>query len=196
MKRRIRAKFLALLLSTMFVLALAGCATDAPASEPSPPATDHGTVESEAPMAPASDATHGPESQAPAPSEAATIGEAGSFTVDGTLGAAEYAVTDLNRCVPFSEGDGNLDLQALAPGAQLNLVLLGGTTEVSVQGPVIGSQTGSIAYGSSGGSIGESTVSGGRWTGSATLADSLGSVLSVDVTWDVMIPSDVNDCSL
>lgn len=132
-----------------------------------------------------------PVSTAPEPASQPPVGEAGSFTVDGT----EFAVTRLNPCVPFNEAPDDLDLQALAPGAQLNLYLMGGTTEVSVQGSAIQSQFGSIAFGE-GPVVNESSVSGGRWTGSATVGDSMGSGETVDLTWDVQIPSEINDCSL
>lgn len=132
-----------------------------------------------------------PASIAPEPASGAPVGEAGSFTVNGT----EFAATLLNRCVPFSDAPGNLDLQALAQGAQLNLVLLGDTVEVSVQGIAIESEFGSIAFGQDP-VVNESSVADDRWTGTATVADSLGSGDTVGIVWDVQIPSDVNDCSL
>lgn len=135
-------------------------------------------------------------SESSAPASAAPVpqpepGEAGSFTVDD----ATFAVTMLNRCIPFNDQPGNLDLQALAQGAQLNLVVLGGTSEVSVQGTAVQELAGSIAFGADG-EVSESTVSGDRWTGSATLLDAMGSGASVDLSWDVQIPSEIRDCSL
>lgn len=140
-------------------------------------------------------ASSGAESPAP------EVGEAGSFTVNAT----EFAVTLLNRCIPFSDSPGNIDLQALAQGegAKLNLVLLGGTTEVSVDGSGIEEMFGSIAFGGDSFDDGiddpgvhSSDVAGDRWTGSATLDDALDSGETVDVTWDVMVPAEAHDCSL
>ncbi|NNJ46266.1 MAG: hypothetical protein HKP18_00385, partial [Acidimicrobiia bacterium] len=59
--------------------------------------------------------------------------EMGSFSVND----AEYAVTFLNRCIPFGGEDGEtIDLQPLAQGqgAQLNLYGTADSLEVSVQG--------------------------------------------------------------
>lgn len=130
-----------------------------------------------------------PASTAPAPQ--AEPGEASGFTVDDTT----FAVTLLNRCVPFTDEPGNIDLQALAQGAQLNLYLDSGTTDVSVQGPAVQELAGSISFGLTG-EVDDSTVAGDRWTGSATLEDSMGSGTSVDLSWDVQIPAEARDCSL
>lgn len=124
-----------------------------------------------------------------------SVGEAGSFTVNGT----EFAVTLLNRCIPFSDAAGNIDLQALAQGeqggAKLNLNLLGGSLDVSVDGSGISNEFGSIAFGKDP-DVQSSEVAGDRWTGSATVGDSLGSGDTVDLAWDIMIPDEINDCSL
>jgi hypothetical protein len=132
-------------------------------------------------------ANSGDESPAP------EVGEAGSFTVNGT----EFAVTLLNRCIPFSDAPGNTDLQGLSQGtgAKINLVQAGEMTEVSVDGSRIEEMFGSIAFGGDS-AISASTVSGDRWTGSATVGDSLGSGKTVDITWDVMVPAEAQDCGL
>ncbi len=119
------------------------------------------------------------------------VGETGSFTVNGT----EFAVTTLNRCIPFQDAPGNVDLQALAGGAKLNLVQFGGVTEVSVDGSTINEMFGSIAFGEAP-VVAASDIAGDRWTGSATVGDSLGSSETVEVTWDVMVPAEARDCSL
>lgn len=123
------------------------------------------------------------------------VGEAGSFTVNET----EFAVTLLNRCIPFSDEAGNVDLQALAQGGQgaakLNLSLLGDFLDVSVDGSGISNEFGSIAFGSDQ-VVESSEIAGDRWSGSATVADSLGSGETVDITWDVMVPDEIRDCSL
>lgn len=137
-------------------------------------------------------ATGGDESATP------EVGEAGSFTVNET----EFVVTLLNRCIPFSDSPGNLDLQALAQGegAKLNLVLMGGTTEVSVDGSGIQEAFGSMAFAGDSfdedGGVQSSEIAGDRWTGSATLYDSLDSGETVDVIWDVMVPAEAQDCGL
>ncbi|MDX1512066.1 MAG: hypothetical protein R3249_12015, partial [Nitriliruptorales bacterium] len=50
------------------------------------------------------------------PADPGEVTELGSFTIDGTV----FAVTTLNRCEPFGGGD-DIDQQALAQGAKLNL---------------------------------------------------------------------------
>lgn len=131
-----------------------------------------------------------PETTTESATPAAT--DLGTFTVDGT----EFAVTLLNRCIPFIDDEGNFDLQALAQGqgAKLNLIVLGGFTEVSIDGSGIEDMFGSLAFVSGEGV--ESSLTDDRWTGSAALADMTESVPSVDVTWDVAVPSGAVDCSL
>jgi hypothetical protein len=136
-------------------------------------------------------------SDEPAPSTAASsspavpVGEAGSFTVNGT----EFVVTLLNRCIPFQDEPGNVDLQPIAQGAQLNLVRLGDFVDVSVQGSQIEAMFGSIAFGEDD-VVQESNLTEDRWTGAASVGDSLGSGETVDITWDVMVPPEAEDCSL
>lgn len=169
---------------------LAGCGgttagSDPASTEPAPP-----TSMAPEPMTSAAPQTSQPASAAPA-SQPAAPSEAGSFTVDDTA----FAVTLLNRCIPFTDEPGNIDLQALAQGAQLNLNLSNDWADVSVQGAAVQELAGSMSFGLAG-EVDESSVSGDRWTGSATLTDSMGTDASVDVTWDVQIPSDIRDCSL
>ena len=125
------------------------------------------------------------------PAEQPEVGESGKFTVDGS----EFAVTLLNRCIPFFDEPGNIDLQALAQGAQLNLTTLSGALDVSVQGSAIEQMFGSIAFSSD--FVADAfDVSDDRITGSATVTDALGSGDTVDLTWDVMVPSEIRDCGL
>jgi hypothetical protein len=175
-----------LLLSVGLVIVLAACGSDSArtdAADPTepPPASSSAALPSLAE----------PSSSAPAPASQVPAGEAGTFAVDGL----EFAVTLLNRCTPFSDGPGNIDLQALATGAQLNLVQLGDVTEVSVQGPGIEAEFGSLAFGQDP-VIDESSVTPDRWSGSATVGDSMGSGTTVALVWDVMIPAEIRDCSL
>lgn len=125
------------------------------------------------------------------PPDAAPVGEAGSFTVNGE----EFAVTMLNRCIPFFEGPDNVDLQALGQRTQLNLTVLSGMLDVSVQGSAIEEMFGSISFASEFLADGFE-VTDDRFTGSATVTDALGSGETVDLSWDVQLPSEVRDCSL
>ena len=54
---------------------------------------------------------------------------------------------------------------------------------------------GSIAFGSDP-VVDASSLEGDRWTGSATVGDSLDSGATVDIVWDVMVPPEAVDCSL
>lgn len=127
------------------------------------------------------------------PADQPEVGESGSFTVNDE----EFAVTLLNRCIPFSDQPGNIDLQALAQaqGAQLNLTVLAEMLDVSVQGSAIEEVFGSISFTSEFLADGFE-VSSDRFTGSATVSDALGSGETVNLAWDVMVPSEVLDCSL
>ena len=167
-----------------FALALAACASTAShASESEAAQSATGTEE---PATSAADATGSATASVQIP-----IGDAGSFAVNGM----EFGVTNLNRCIPSPDSPGNLDLQPIAPGAQLNLYLVGATVEASVQGSAIEDAFGSLSFGQDP-VVHESTVSDDRWTGSATVGDSFGSGETVDITWDVMVPSEIRDCSL
>ena len=125
------------------------------------------------------------------------VTEMGSFTVNDT----EFAVTLLNRCIPFEGPDSDvIDLQPIAQGqgAQLNLNGTSDFIELSVQGSAIREMFGSISFEADSFDDGEiqSTVDGGRWTGSATLNDALDEADPVTIVWDVMIPDEIVDCSL
>ena len=160
--------------ATAFVLAACASGTAVPNVPASP-----------APAAPTQAATN-PEPPAQPPA-----GEMGTFTVNDTV----FAVTNLNRCIPFSDEPGNIDLQPIAQGALLNLNKSGDSIDVSLQGSAIDQEFGSMVFGEDM-AVHESMVTETRWTGSATVGDSLGSGTTVDVIWDVMVPSEINDCSL
>ena len=200
-------------LFVVLVVALAGCGGGTTADTASSEATDPPTAAvtdatdapTEEPDDVSSDPTSAPETTtttAPAGNggggETPEVTEMGSFSVNDT----EFAVTLLNRCIPFGGEDGQtIDLQPLAQGqgAQLNLYGTADSLEVSVQGSAVEDMFGSIAFSADpfgDGEIQESTIDGDRWTGSATLLDSLGGGDSVEVTWDVMIPGEAIDCSL
>lgn len=142
--------------------------------------------------------TSPPDDGDSAPQVQPPVGEAGSFTVNGT----EFVVTLLNRCIPFGGEDGQtIDLQPIAQGQGAELFLYGtaDSVEVSVQGSAVSEMYGSIAFTADpfgDGEIQESSIDGDRWTGSATLLDALDAADPVSVTWDVMITDEIRDCSL
>ncbi len=117
------------------------------------------------------------------------------------MNGTEFAVTLLNRCIPFGGEDGQtIDLQTLAQGQGGELFLYGtaDSVEVSVQGNTVDEMYGSIAFTADPfdtGEIQESSIDGDRWTGSATLNDAFDVAEPVSVTWDVMIPDEIRDCS-
>lgn len=141
--------------------------------------------------APAPPPTQAPGDEAAPPAADLEVGERGSFTVDGMT----FVVTFLNRCIPYDEDPDAIDLQALDRdnGAKINLYFANGRMDVSVDGSAISQEFGSPAFGAT---LDESSIDGGRWTGSATLDDAFDSGETVDVTWDVQVPDDVRDCSL
>jgi hypothetical protein len=157
------------------------------------PATTNGTSGADGDT----DPTNAPDTTAPADGNGSGGGEVtemGSFTVNGTV----FAVTLLNRCEPFGDGPDDLSLQGLqegAEGAKINLDKGANLNDVSVDGAGI-EAFGSVAFASRFETPPESEISGDRWTGSATLFDILDVVDPVEVTWDLMIPSEINDCGL
>ncbi|MDE0804761.1 MAG: hypothetical protein OSA99_15740 [Acidimicrobiales bacterium] len=125
--------------------------------------------------------------------EAPATGEFGTITINGDA----YAVSTLNRCIPFSESDDDLDLQALGDGVKINIYASSGTIDdVSVDGSTVESEYGSRAFGGFDSQIHDQSTDGGRAMGSATMPDAMGGTDTVEVEWDVEIPSDVRDCSL
>ena len=96
-----------LAVSLTLVLAATACSGDDAAESPTPDPTATSSAEPDQP------ATTPPADEPAAPE----VGAMGSFTVDGQT----FAVTDLNRCDPFFDEPGHLDLQAVAPGRVLGL---------------------------------------------------------------------------
>lgn len=119
-------------------------------------------------------------------------------------------VNQVRRCEPFSDAEGNLDLQAIGQGVMLFIVVNQSTVlnqTLSLQGANAGgvfsvsaSQTtaGGMWFDDDGAPIGFEpfTVSGDRISGSATLTDVQGGADTSDVSFDVAIPSEIIDCSL
>lgn len=190
----------------MVVLALVGAACGGSGDDSSDDGGDDGGAAVTLPETDDGDGNSSdtPETTAPSddagddPPPAPGVTEMGSFTVNET----EFAVTFLNRCIPFGGEDGEtIDLQPIAQGqgGQLNLYGTADSLEVSVQGSTVNEMYGSIAFTADpfdSGEIVASSIDGDRWTGSATLEDALSVADPVSVTWDVMIPSEVRDCSL
>ena len=125
--------------------------------------------------------------------DAPATGEFGTITINGDV----YPVTMLNRCIPFSGSDDDLDLQALGDGVKINIYASAGVVDdVSVDGATVTSEYGSRAFGGFDSVIADQSTDGGRTTGSATMPDATGGATTVDVQWDVEIPDEVRDCSL
>jgi hypothetical protein len=131
-----------------------------------------------------------------------------SVTADGE----SLAVTGLLRCTPFSDEDGNLDLQILGDGFELFVTVNGTSQELSMQGRAIGDGESLAVFSNSAFSIdGTSYVddetgetldappfdySGDRVSGSMVMYDAYGTGDSIEVSFDSPVPGDVNDCSL
>lgn len=114
----------------------------------------------------------------------------GSVTVNGDV----YAVNSLNNC---EDDDAEvLDLQAfITGGGKINLNGRGEVVRiVSMDGRALEENYGSSVFGDA--VIHESSITGDRVTGSATLEDIEGSGSTIDIEWDVQIPSEARDCSL
>ena len=114
-----------LLLATLFVVVLSACGSDEGTSSDGTDAPDTTLASSDSDDG-GSDATSAPETTATtAPAgnvETPAVTEMGSFSVNET----EFAVTFLNRCIPFGGEDGQtIDLQPLAQGQGATLFLYG-----------------------------------------------------------------------
>lgn len=188
-----------LVIMSVMVLVISACGGDSEADTTSAPAGAETTAAPDNGSGGGGDTTAAPENGGSGGGEAPSVTEMGSFTVNGT----EFAVTFLNRCIPFSGADSEeIDLQPIAQGqgAQLNLYGTADSVEVSVQGSAVEEIGGTRAFAADpfgdDGEIRASSIEGDRWTGEATLADSFGSESTVELTWDVMIPEEINDCSL
>lgn len=211
------------LMTVLLVVAMiAGCGGDA---DPGDTSGDTGTTEADA--APAT--TEPPPADEPADDSESESGDAGgsggSGGVDDLLvpaGDATVAVDgtqltpqNLLRCIPFSDEEGNLDLQVLGDGFILFVyVSTDGlqSHELSMQGSAIGVDGSMGVFGNTAVSFDGTTwtddetgepldgppfeVTGDRVSGTLTIHDVQGGESPIEVTFDTPVPTDVNDCSL
>ena len=131
-----------------------------------------------------------------------------TVSVDGTA----LAPQELLRCIPFQEDDDRLDLTVLGDGFQLFInVTESSDNELTIQGRAVGDGESTGVFAASMFSLdGESwindesevtdhtpfTWTGDRVSGSMTLLDIFDSGDTVEVTFDVIVPPDTQDCSL
>ena len=196
-----RNKYAVALFGLVLILAACGEGDEQAGNEPAVTAQADAPAATESTASPRTDApatTAQAEQEQSEPANTPEVTEMGSFTVDGT----EFAVTLLNRCIPFSGPDSEeIDLQPIAQGQGAQLFLYGtaDSLEVSVQGSAVEEIGGTNAFAADpfgDGEIRSSSIDAGRWTGEATLNDSYGSDATVEVSWDVSVPEEINDCGL
>jgi hypothetical protein len=137
----------------------------------------------------------------------ASSGEAGVVEIDSEA----YPIGEVLRCEPFFEHEDDLDLTALGSGAQVFVVINHPLDnleqhELSVQGSV-GVYSGSASSTAGGGWADEDgeplpgppfEISGDRITGSLVVVAARGGdeAERITVSFDLEIPSEVEDCSL
>lgn len=196
-----RALATALCISIVMLLVACGGGSD----EGSPSAGDDGLGSASDSPAATAPAQQGGASNQPAATQPPAASGAGTFEAGGR----SYAVNSVRRCKPFSQGNENLDLQAVASGAILFIVInspLGNlvTHELSTSGGP-GVFSGSATSIQNGPWVDDDqmalpgppfTRSGDRIAGSMTLTDPRGGSATLDVRFDVRVPADseILDC--
>lgn len=129
-----------------------------------------------------------------------------------------FDVNEVRRCEPFFDGDDNLDLQALASDGVILFVVINTplgsadlllSHELSIQGSALGSGGQVAAFSGTGNSTQAGpwmdddggplsgppfTINGDRISGSMIVADARGGSETLDVTFDVPIPSEILEC--
>lgn len=134
---------------------------------------------------------------------------AGNSTV--SVDGQAMTTQDLLRCISSSESDGNLDLTVLGDGFTLFIYYetsdLGERHRLSISGPAVASE---IGFEGTVSQMGDSWIDdslepvdgpafdwqGDRISGSLTLIDALEEADPIEVVFDVIVPGDINDCSL
>jgi len=199
---------LILLVSLFFLLTVAACGGDDDSSSSGPTSGD-------APAASSSnDANGATTDDAKAPSASSGGGGVGVVEVDGQT----YDINEVQRCKPFFDGEDNLDLQALASDGIVLFVTINTplgaadqllSHELSIQGSKLGSGGQIGAFSGAGSQIQAGawldddanelpgapfTIDGDRISGSMKVVDARGSDQTLDVTFDIPIPSDIMDC--
>ena len=193
-----------------FVLAAVACSSDDGDS-------DSPSSSGDAPAATSDGASGGGGAEeTPAASSSGGGGGGGVGVVEAN--GQTFDVSEVRRCQPFFEGEDNLDLQALASDGVILFVVvntpLGSADlllshELSIQGSVLGSGGQVGAFSGTGNSTqggpwmtddgaelpgAPFTIAGDRVSGSMTVTDARGSGETLDVTFDVPIPSEIIEC--
>jgi hypothetical protein len=144
-----------------------------------------------------------PDITTPRPSSGSVDGE---VVIDGVT----HGINEMLRCEPFGDDPDSLDLTAIGQGYTLFIVIeffVGSPFhELSIQGNAAGG-----VFSAAASEIGGSwitvdteetldgppfTVSGDRISGAMTLVESFSGNGTLDVSFDVPVPSDIEDCSL
>ncbi|HEU0072882.1 MAG TPA: hypothetical protein VFS30_02645 [Dehalococcoidia bacterium] len=195
-----------------FILAAVACGGDddsnssSPSAGDSPAASSDDTNNDATPAADDSDDTETPP--------AASGGGVGVVEANGQT----FDVREVRRCEPFFEGEDNLDLQALASDGVILFVVINTplgsadqllSHELSIQGSALGSGGQVGAFSGTGNSTqggtwlnddgselsgAPFTLAGDRISGSMAVTDARGGPDSLDVTFDIPIPSEIIDC--
>ena len=132
-----------------------------------------------------------------------------TVSVDGTALVAEF----LLRCIPFDDGDDDLDLTVLGQGFILFINVRSGlptSHELTIQGTAAGSDGGTGVFGAAAYEMGGGwsteegdsldgppfEYTGDRVSGSMVLLDARGGSDTIEVAFDARVPDDIVDCSL
>lgn len=200
-------------LGIAFALVLTACAgaveeADTAATQTSPQTETTGqvsTTQADAAPQPTTTATASPGGGATDGPNLVAAGDS-TVSVDGQSLNAQQIV----RCIPFSDTDGNLDLTMVGDGFTLFVYVSentsGSVEELNINGPAVGDGLYAGTLSEVGGSwINDSLEpvdgpafdwQGDRISGTMTLADITDTADPVDVRFDMIVPSDVSDCSL
>lgn len=142
----------------------------------------------------------------------ATTPPPSSGSVDGevVINGVTHGIDEMLRCEPFGDDPNALDLTALGQGYTLFVVIefFAGSPfhELSIQGIAAGGvfNEGASQVGGSWVTMDSEetldgppfTVSGDRISGAMTLVESFSRDGTLDVSFDVPVPSEIEDCSL